>query len=226
MALLLAKIYFSLKQTMCLARQELLELLVACVEVYGFVIEQAMGDRVGEHFRTACDAYVQAWDMFDKKYEKAFPRRRRGRSVVAPKKFVIGHVLPAFLDRYGIPLTAFSDHPGESAHYDYMGSAENFKIPRSGLEVVAGQRRKTSSSKFGDEAYTPAQQRAAAKLKAGELVGNVEGARLQRLRAVRAWNSLHLPSKRASVDRQKIAAMIAQGKGDEHMEDGLPPWLR
>lgn len=202
--------------------------MVAAIEAYGFVIDQAMGQRLGEHFRIACAAYVRAWDLFEAKYGEVFPNRRRGRSVVAPKKFVIGHVLPAFLARYGLPLTAFSEHPGESAHHDFLVTAVNFKIPRTGLEVVAGQRRKTSSSKFGkdEEAYSPAQKRAASKLKAGELVGEIEEARKKRVEAVRAWNSRHLPSDPASLDRQRIAAAIAKGKDVGLDDDGRPPWLQ
>lgn len=201
---------------------------MAAIEAYAFVIEQAMGQRLGEHYRTACDAYKRAWDLFAERYEQFFRGRRKGRSVVAPKKFVIGHVLPAFLDLMGLPLTAFSEHPGESAHHDYLVTADHFKIPRTGLEVVAGQRRKTSSTRFGkdDDAYSPAQKRAASKLKAGELVGDVEAARKRRVEVVRAWNSRHLPSDNESLRRQRIAAAIAKGKGDEWLDDGRPPWLQ
>ena len=52
----------------------------------------------------------------------------------------------------------------------------------------------------------------------------VEKARLQRYRAVRAWNAERLPSDRESMRRQAIAIAIHEGKGGEFLVDGQKPW--
>lgn len=76
-------IEFLLKVQLFSGRQELLELLVAAVEAYGFVIEEAMSQRLGQHYRTACEAYERAWELFGDKYEEVlrgrFWRRTRRR---------------------------------------------------------------------------------------------------------------------------------------------------
>lgn len=185
----------------------LAEALLGCVGAFASVVDTSMGSYLGD-YNTAIADHRAKWEAFEDEYRKVFGANSR--SILTPKQAVIWFVLPMFLARVDRPLTLYSEQAFETTHKLYTQVADRYSIPRTGMELIAGRRRKTSHPNFGkreSDAPPPRKRRR---------VGNVALARKRRWESICGFTLDRLPSDVGSKKRQRIAYDISKGSR-EHL---------
>lgn len=196
-----------------------MDLLLRAANAFASVVEEAMGSKLGD-YRTAIADHRAKWEEFEDEYHTVF--KAGPRSALTPKQAVLWLEVPKFLDDTQRPLTAYSEQAFETCHQLYTKHADNHKIPRTGMEIVAGRRRKTSNPNFGKH------EAAAADVDPKDLprrcIGNVAVAKKRRRESLLSFNVDRLPDEGLPSKRQRIALAIALGNGERHLVNGVAPW--
>lgn len=202
-----------------------------------------MGPFLGSEWQEALTDHESACGQFETLWQQLFPTSTRCHET--PKRHLLWRYAPKQIEHTKCSLGLYSEQPFETTHLAFAEHSLRWKIPRTAAEAEprarprAPRRRKASTRKRTrsevSDAWTPApkkqkqpkKQKKRSKKAVAPSFGSgmdVEKAKLQRYRAVRAWNAERLPATALSLQRQAEAVAIHLRKGDAFLVEGEAPW--
>lgn len=92
--------------------------------------------------------FVLAYNVFSQVYSDLFPRSRSD-ELMTPKIAYIEHEVVRWIKKFELSLLIITEQAFEAVHYKFVEKEKTYSIPRTGEELLAGQRRFTSDPAFG-----------------------------------------------------------------------------
>ena len=94
------------------------------------------------------DTFVNSYNEFADAYTTNFPRYRND-ELMTPNVAYIHHEMKRWIKKFNTSLLCITEQAFEAVHYDFLSVETQYKITRTGKELIAGQRRFTSDPSFG-----------------------------------------------------------------------------
>ena len=95
-------------------------------------------------WESAIDNYfVAKYNTFADSFTKLFPSSRN-RELMTPKIAYIQYEVKRWIKKHGISLFVVTEQAFEAVHYAFLAREKWYSIPKTGAELIAGERRFTS----------------------------------------------------------------------------------
>ena len=127
-------------------RHVLLE-LAQVIQAYDTVIVRTMKLNLHPQWEEAIDTFVAAYNTFATSFTKLFPRYRSD-ELMTPKIAYIQYEVKRWIKKFDVSLLRIVEQAFEGVHYVFLAKEKHYSIPRTGAELLAGERRFTSDPSF------------------------------------------------------------------------------
>ena len=128
--------------------EPLLRKIVQLVRAYDTVIVRTMKLNLHPEWEAAIATFVHEYAEFSERFTNLFPRYRSD-ELMTPKIAYIQYEMVRWIKKFNRSLLYISEQAFEGVHYLFLAKEKHYKIPRTGEELFAGERRFTSDAAFG-----------------------------------------------------------------------------
>ena len=121
--------------------------LAQVIQAYDTVIVRTMKLNLHPQWEEAIDTFVAAYNTFATSFTKLFPRYRSD-ELMTPKIAYIQYEVKRWIKKFDVSLLRIVEQAFEGVHYVFLAKEKHYSIPRTGAELLAGERRFTSDPSF------------------------------------------------------------------------------
>lgn len=130
--------------------QPSLQLLVEVIRTFDIVTVRTMKLHLHPQWEGAINTFVTAYNTFSQSFIELFPRARND-DLMTPKIAYIQHEVVRWIKKFNRSLLYITEQAFEGVHYLFLDKEKCYKIPKTGEELLAGERRFTSDPAFGQK---------------------------------------------------------------------------
>ena len=128
--------------------QRVLRLTVQVIRGYDTFVVRTMKLHLHPQWEAGVQDFLTAYDAFSKAYTALFPRSRSD-ELMTPKIAYIKHEVVRWIKKFRLSLLVITEQAFEAVHYQFLEKEKIYNIPRTGEELLSGERRFTSDAAFG-----------------------------------------------------------------------------